>query len=373
MIAKIAEIPIEVAKTIVQYRKREAKIQDLSEIRNLPNVSESLFQNICKTFRVVKATAKSSVTTKVSIRKQKAEDLSARKKNNDISQIQSPCSACRCEHSQQFKPCLPVIAVSPNKSSRNSMKTFTPCSVRKSLSGAHIVAIYELVQGTQPNQTDTSASDPTSNSKDDKANISTQVAAPASCESVKKVDDKKLKKNGAHSSFDSAKVSSIEKWLSTVPSQFDRKRVDYRSKHEKIHVAVPNLRAPSTSNNKRSILANQKARHHQHEESAVPGTSKATRRALYVDSRDFAKHNERESRMRDDHLLHSNERKQRREKSRENRLSPRSRHRTPRVEKKRRRHLAGHDIHRHRRYSRRKRLRPGEDQDANEGFTCILL
>ena len=373
MIAKIAEIPIEVAKTIVQYRKREAKIQDLSEIRNLPNVSESLFQKICKTFRVIKATAKSSVTQKVSIRKQKAEDLSSRKKNNVISQVQNPCVACSCEPSQQFKPCLPVIAVSPNNS-RNNMKTFTPCSVRKSLSGAHIVAIYELAQGTQPNQTDTSASDPTSNSKDDKANFSTKVAAPASCQSVKKVDEKKLKKKGTHPSFDSEKVSSIEKWLNTVPSQFDRKRVDYRNMHEKKHEAVPNLRAPSTSNNKRSILASQGSKRHQREESAVPGPSKATRRALYMDSRDFTKHQRSKSKTQGDHLLlYSAERNQRREKSRENRMSPRKRHRTPRAEKKRRRHLAGDDIHRHRRYSRRKSLRPGEDQDANEGFTCILL
>ena len=378
-IAKTADIPLHVAKSIVQYRKREAKIKDLCELRNLPGVNEEIFQKICKTFKIVKRTAKSPVISKVTFRKQKTEDSIARIKIKDTTtaQIQSPCGACCCEHYQQFQPCLPVIAISPSKkSSSNSLKTFTPCSVRKSLSGAHIVAIYELAKRSQRNETDTCASNSNlaGRMKDDKANLSTRVAPPTTYQSAKNSCKVTPKRIDAHpSGFDPEKVSSIEKWLNTVQTHYDGRRKARRideMKHDDV-----NQRASSSPHREISIRASLVDGHHNRPDSAVPGTSKPARRSLYVDSRDLAKHQRIRSKSRgqDGNLSHTAEAKERHEKSRDKHLTPRNHHRSPRLEKKRHRHIAGDDVHRHRRHSRHRSLRHEDNLDINEGSNCIVL
>ena len=381
-IAKTADIPLHVAKSIVQYRKREAKIKDLCELRNLPGVNEEIFQKICKTFKIVKRTAKSPVISKVTFRKQNAEDSIARVKNKDTTtkQMKSPCGACRCEHSQQLKPHLPVIAISPSrKSSINSLKTFTPCSVRKSLSGGHIVAIYELAKRSQRNETDTCASN--SNLRGHKANLSTRVAPATTYQSAKNSCNVTPKRAGAlPSGFDPEKVSSIEKWLNTVQTHYhgrrNARRIDEK-KHDDVNQRASSSPHREISIREISIRASPVDGHHNRPDSAVPGTSKPARRSLYVDSRDLAKHQRIRSKSRgqDGNLSHTAEAKERHEKSRDKHLTPRNHHRSPRLEKKRHRHIAGDDVHRHRhrRHSRHRSLRHEDNLDINEGYTCIVL
>ena len=246
-LAKTAKISTSVAKTIVQFRKREAKIQTLEQLRDLPGIDSGVFEKICKSFKVNQRTAK-SIPKYRNTEIPKDEKVNKKTKATDTNKPYSSKSPAVKQHKTIAKtdigecsthpvginktdciPTLPVIAVTPEKgvAKQSNLKTYTPCSVRTSLSGGHIVAIYEIVQATQ-DESDAAGGNQQRNQaisnsdehdyatiQDNSTKWSTQVIPPDSSDYTLR---KKLTKH--HSSIPNIdKVSSIEKWLRTVKEQ----------------------------------------------------------------------------------------------------------------------------------------------------------
>ena len=225
-IAKTANIPVSVAKSIVQFRKREAKIQGLNELRNLPGVDKNIFEKICEKFKVIQRTAKSlpkdekankQTGGKITNNSYLAKFKSSKKLQRETETRKDDfgeCSTCvACRKKKAVTPNLPVIAVTPEKrnTKQNKLKTYTPCSVRPSLSGGHIVAIYELVQEVQENKTNSNGT--FNDNVHGSARWSTRVMPPDSSQ----YRHRKIPETQYCSIADIDKLSSIQKWLETVP------------------------------------------------------------------------------------------------------------------------------------------------------------
>ena len=425
-IAKTAEIPAAVAKNIVKYRKREAKIHDLNELQYLPGVNKSIFKKICQNLKVIEKTAISPNQEEFqSIPRRKAATdsyvakLKAKKQTHKSTNGSKAGQRCSNFHKKtvtnQMNIDLPIIAITPEKRQRNVLKTFTPCSVRKSLSGAHIVAVYQAAEDTQENKTNSnSATNDTQ--QDDLAKLSTQVIPPDSSEYVpKKSRGKYLAKKHASSQVtDPEKVSSIVKWLETVPSpknrtikypQADQARpiaektpdvkkvnqqsfkygagVHKRNQSTNTHQLVKGERQISDSYTKKRESSNFRRRKtnspiEKKEQRRVsdalcpasPGVSSPPRKESPGSNDPKRDYRSSISKTPDDHRSVSEDGKQtsveKHRRSRSGTLETGQR-------EKRRRHLAGDSTDRHRRHSKHRRDTFGSQQGESEGSFCTLL
>ena len=423
-LAKTAKISTSVAKTIVQFRKREAKIQTLDQLRDLPGIDNGVFEKICKSFKVNQRTAK-PIPKYRDTEIPKNEKVNLKTKATCTNNPYSAKSTAVKQHKTIAKtdigecskrpvginntdciPTLPVIAVTPEKgvAKQSTLKTYTPCSVRTSLSGGHIVAIYEIVQATQ-DESDAAGGNQQSNQaisnsdehayatiQDNSTKWSTQVIPPDSSDYTIR---KKLTKH--HSSIPNVdKVSSIEKWLQTVKEQ--PRAAEIRQKN-----------TPIVSTNKLKNDASPLQRHtkanelkvdrrvsmsphphiivHRHSNAVDSHRRPLTPDIVRITSSRSSKFEQNLSRAASppptSRRRHHREELQRHSKTPSTEMRARSTNHRDRRTRERRRHMAGDDRHRHRhkRHKQIKRERMDDlhykhadhEQTLSEGISCVVL
>ena len=426
-LANTAKIPASVAKTIVQFRKREAKIQTLDQLRDLPGIDHGVFEKICKSFKVNQRTAK-SIPKYRDTEIPKDEKVNKKTKATNTNKPYSAKSTAVKPQKTTAKtdigecsthpvginktdciPTLPVIAVTPEKggAKQSNLKSYTPCSVRTSLSGGHIVAIYEIVRATQ-DESDAAGGNQQRNQaishsdehayatiQDNSTKWSTQVIPPDSSDYTLR---KKLTKH--HSSIPNVdKVSSIEKWLRTVKEQpraaeIRHKNTPIVSTNKLKNDASPRQRH-AKANGKMGELINRRVSMSPHPNIIALRHSNAVdshRRPLTPDivritSSRSSKFEQNVSRAASP-LLSSRRRHHREErpghsKTPSTEMRARSTNHRDRRTKERRRHMAGDDRHRHghKRHKQNKRERMDDPhymhadhgQTLSEGVSCVVL
>ena len=427
-LAKTAKISTSVAKTIVQFRKREAKIQTLDQLRDLPGIDHGVFEKICKSFKVNQRTAKSIPQyrdTEIPKDKKVNKKTKATNTNKPYSvkstavkpqktTAKTDIGECSTHpvgiNKTDCIPTLPVIAVTPEKgvAKQSNLKSYTPCSVRTSLSGGHIVAIYEIVRATQ-DESDAAGgiqqrNQAISNSdehayatmQDNSTKWSTQVITPDSSDYMHR---KKVSKH--HSSIPNVdKVSSIEKWLQTVKEQ--QRAAEIRKKNTPIvstnklrNEASPLQRHAKANQKMGELKVDRRVRMSPHPNIIVHRHSNAVdsqRRPLTPDivritSSRSSKFEQNLSRaaspLPSSRRRHHREERPGQSKTPSTEMRARSTNHRDRRTRERRRHMAGDDRHRHghKRHKQNKRERMGDlhykhadhEQTLSEGISCVVL